>query len=78
MTPIAFATTWCFIDIIEFFIDLPSIGVNILDNKKRTPLHYACETDLPDLVKYLVAKKANINAQDISGLTPMMVAGQFN
>jgi len=46
-----------------------SIDVNITDNKHDTPLHTAAFHGKLDVVKFLLKKKANINAVNILGGT---------
>ena len=42
-----------------------------MDNNERTPLHEACENPFIEVVKLLVDKGSNVNADDVDGLTPM-------
>jgi len=46
-----------------------SIDVNITDKKGDTPLHTAAFHGKLDVVKFLLKKKANINAVNILGGT---------
>jgi ankyrin repeat protein len=47
---------------------------NRVDNKNRTPLHYAVEGGCQSIVEYLLSKGANINARDIEGNSPLNIA----
>ena len=40
----------------------------------RTPLHLACESGNVECVIWLIDKKANVNAQSLSGMMPLHVA----
>ena len=64
----------------DFFINLPGLGVNAKDELGRTSLHYSCETDFQGLTKHLIVIGADVNAQDNEGITPMMLAamGDFS
>lgn len=52
--------------------------VNMLDNYRRTPLHYACESHylLETIVRTLIDAGANINEPDVDGETPLQTACQ--
>jgi len=43
-----------------------------------TPLHYAAQRGHLSVVEYLVNQKADINAKDIQGETPLGVARKSN
>lgn len=45
MSPLAIAILWGNLEIMDFFINLPEIGINAKDELGRTALHYSCETD---------------------------------
>ncbi|XP_039303110.1 transient receptor potential channel pyrexia-like isoform X2 [Solenopsis invicta] len=47
----------------------------IPDCKERTPLHYAVENNHADVVGILVEHYANVNVEDDSKITPLLLAG---
>jgi 26S proteasome non-ATPase regulatory subunit 10 len=59
-------------DHIEAFFQHSTIDV--LDADQRSALHWACSGGHLSLVHFLVHKNANLNLQDESGLTPLMIA----
>ncbi|XP_055954315.1 uncharacterized protein LOC126810682 [Patella vulgata] len=54
-------------------IDFTSVDLN-----QRTVLHYACDSDydIPEIVKYIVEKGADIDAKDENSRTPLILAIQ--
>ncbi|XP_062607053.1 ankyrin repeat domain-containing protein 50-like [Saccostrea cucullata] len=53
------------------------VEVNTADEpNKMTPLHYAADKNLYDIVKLLVKEHANINATDSCGRTPLHIASR--
>ena len=54
----------------------PALAIQALDNKERTALHVAAGSGNIDLLKSLIRKSANINAQDDDGSTPLHRAVQ--
>ncbi|MGD0092143.1 MAG: ankyrin repeat domain-containing protein [Planctomycetota bacterium] len=46
-------------------------AVNEKDSSGCTPLHWAADTDRPDVVKALLAAHANVDAQNNIGQTPL-------
>ena len=40
----------------------------------RTPLHFACEDNVPEIIDFLVSYGADINARDADGYTPLHTA----
>ncbi|HBL98231.1 TPA: hypothetical protein DDZ86_01140 [Candidatus Dependentiae bacterium] len=55
-------------------IDVDHANVNVSDNRKNTPLHYACLHECEGIVKKLIASKANPNAENIHYKTPLHFA----
>lgn len=53
---------------------LRSADVNAKDNFKWTPLHFACQTGLKDLVQVLLDSGAHLDAVALNGGTPVMRA----
>jgi ankyrin repeat protein len=45
--------------------------VNAADGDSRTPLHWACRGDHPDLVAFLIAGGADVNALDRNQIAPL-------
>ena len=41
----------------------------------RTPLHQAVKGGNPECVRLLLEAKANVNAEDEKGVTPLLLAG---
>ena len=41
----------------------------------RTPLHQAVKGGCPECVHLLLEAKANVNAEDEKGVTPLLLAG---
>jgi polysaccharide export outer membrane protein len=55
--------------------ELDKIGnINVRDGKGWTPLMYAAREGKIDIVKFLIVKKADVNAQSNSGLTALIIA----
>ena len=53
------------------------IIVNLLEqNKKQTPLHYACNDGNADMVELLLRNGADIYSTDIFGMSPLHVLGK--
>jgi ankyrin repeat protein len=50
-------------------------GVNTLDSRRRTALHYAAEVGNLELVRFLVNKGADVNAKDKEKLSPIVLIG---
>lgn len=48
--------------------------INITDKLKRTPLHLAVGAENPEIVSWLISKKALVNAKTVIGKTPLHVA----
>ena len=56
--------------IVQYLIEQQNVDIDIKGYEERTPLHCACYFNYLDIVKYLVAKGANIKAKDKKGKTP--------
>lgn len=56
--------------IIQNIID-KGADVNVRNNEQETPLHVACISYNTDALQILLNNKSNVNAQDISGSTPL-------
>ena len=48
------------------------------DETKQTPLHWAAQRGQYDVLLHLLDSKANINAKDIIGRTPLFNAAKMN
>lgn len=69
----------CSTDLIQFLdllLQLKGIDVNIGDNEGNTPLHYAAQGGLSEIVNMLLTRcrSINIDAKNCWGFTPMMKA----
>ena len=62
LSPLAIAILRGNLEIVDFFLNLPSCGINVRDDSGRTCLHYACETDFTGIIKHLVVIGADVNA----------------
>ena len=51
-------------------------GVDYRDAGGRTPLMYAVQGNQPKMCEVLLKLKANVNAKDLAGLTPLLVGHQ--
>ncbi|GAL84849.1 ankyrin repeat protein [Sporocytophaga myxococcoides] len=58
-------------DVIKKLIALGA-DVNVQDYSGKTPLHYACSKNDPELVDLLLSSGANVNIKDSLGLTPLI------
>jgi ankyrin repeat protein len=61
--------------VLDYFFSDKNIDINIRGYQEKTPLHYATAISNIKIVKYLVANKANINAKDSKGRTPLQLIG---
>ena len=60
---------------IDYLLAIDIKYINLQDNPNQdTPLHIAVKKNNLELVKYLVEKGANVNAQDKQGNTPLQLA----
>ncbi|XP_055954742.1 uncharacterized protein LOC130010759 [Patella vulgata] len=66
------------LDTLKHVSSFTDIDFTSVDLNQRTYLHYACDSDydIPEIVKHIVAKGANINAEDEDGRTPLILAIQ--
>ena len=48
--------------------------MNLQDNFKWTPLHFACHAGLIDVVQYLLDQGADLEATTMNGATPLIRA----
>ena len=65
------------LNIIKYLIKKGALSlINIGDNKKRTPLHFASSRGLLSIVKYLISLGANLMSSDKYGITPLHFAAQ--
>ncbi|MDE0152187.1 MAG: ankyrin repeat domain-containing protein [Bdellovibrionales bacterium] len=53
---------------------IKNFPVKITDKLKRTPLHIAVGAEKPEIVSWLISKKALVNARTVIGKTPLHVA----
>lgn len=75
MTPLIYAVIYAKNSkIIESLIELGNADVNLPDNTGKTALHYAVEHKKDFAILKLLKNKANIDAQDLAGETPLMDA----
>ena len=52
--------------------------IHLPDRSGRTAVFYAVNNNRPETLRALIALKSNINAQDLAGTTPLMVASAKN
>ena len=55
----------------HYFIEQFNMDINIQDEKRSTPLHWAAFSANELALSYILAWGANVNAQDFKGLTPL-------
>ncbi len=75
-TPLHKACKVANVDCVNMLINLGSANVNAVDNDNRTPLHSAIgrsDCNL-DVIELLVRRRANINARDKYGFSPLHLA----
>ena len=53
---------------------MKNFPVSITDKLKKTPLHLAVGAENPEIVSWLISKKAPVNARTVIGKTPLHVA----
>lgn len=62
------------IETVSSFCGVPGLEIDVADNWKRTPLHYASQRGASICSMYLIKRNANKEAVDIYGNTPLGVA----
>jgi ankyrin repeat protein len=55
-------------------LDVPCLGINTMDKKGWTALHYAARYGCFEAVDFLLRKGANVNARTDQGTTPLSLA----
>ena len=50
------------------------IAINSRDREMSTPLHWACISQSHNVIQYLLAFRADVNAKDSAGYTPLHLA----
>lgn len=50
------------------------LSINIRDDRNLTPLHFACHNGHVNMVKLLLEKGANVDAQTVNGSSPLHFA----
>ncbi|MFN5381852.1 MAG: ankyrin repeat domain-containing protein [Alphaproteobacteria bacterium] len=60
-------------DYLDDDVDITNL-LNVKDEKRRSPLHIAVEKGNKDLVKRLIAKKANVSSRDSKKRSPLHIA----
>lgn len=67
------------IELIEYLITYNQMYVNAYDDDDgMAPMHCAVQHDLIKILKYLISKSANINAKNMSNMTPLHYATLIN
>lgn len=63
------------LDIIKFLVQNAQLPIDLTDQCiGRTPLHWTCIADKPEVAEYLIQNGANINHADKTGMTPIIRA----
>lgn len=75
-TAISYICSTNLINFLELFLQLPGIDVNKPDNEGNTPLHFAAQAGLSDVVNMLITKCRSlvIDPKNNLGFTPLMKA----
>lgn len=73
-TILYYAAALGWLDFIRYFVEEKNANFNIPDFQRMTPLHVATLADNLKVVMYLVDRKSDPEAQDISGKTPLDLA----
>jgi ankyrin repeat protein len=74
LTPLHYAARCSSLDCMKYLLDKPEVKINEANNYGMTALHFAAKKGEPRCVDFLIAKSANLNAQDQRGLTPLHIA----
>jgi hypothetical protein len=61
-------------NVMIFFKEKYDMKINVLDNVMSTPLHWACYMGSDSSIDYLISWKADLNARDKDGFTPLHLA----
>lgn len=67
-TPLFVAVAMGHVECARLLVDADPLGVNVEDNERITPLHVA---STPQCVELLLRAKANVNARNVRGWTPL-------
>ncbi|MDP3533735.1 MAG: ankyrin repeat domain-containing protein [Alphaproteobacteria bacterium] len=54
-----------------FLIEEKGFNIQQITKKNETPLHFAAKSNASSLIRYFIAKGAEINAEDENGMTPL-------
>jgi ankyrin repeat protein len=81
-TPLHYATVGGHLDITEYLLEKNAEDINAKNKHSQTPLHFAVISGslrsiggkIPSLVKCLIDKGADIEAEEIRGTTPLFIA----
>ncbi|XP_052894726.1 uncharacterized protein LOC128302051 [Anopheles moucheti] len=75
-TAISYICSTNLTNFLELFLQLPGIDVNKPDNEGNTPLHFAAQAGLSDVVNMLITKcrSLTIDPKNNLGFTPLMKA----
>lgn len=73
-TALMIALFYAFIDIAQYLLE-KNANIHLRDINDRTALHYAIDGDNLDAVKFALKHRAEINARDDKGWTPLLRAG---
>ncbi len=75
VTPLMQATDNKKEETVQFILEKqPDKDINIKDNNGKSALIYAVERNLKEPLKMIINKKADVNASDNSGQTPLQYA----
>ncbi|XP_071094732.1 putative ankyrin repeat protein RF_0381 [Haliotis cracherodii] len=76
-TPVIFAATEGLVEIFDLIVRKGADLSSITDDKENV-LHVACEEGNTEIVKYVLTQNAvNINAREVGGKTPVLVAAGY-
>ena len=78
-TPFLAALYYRRFEVVEYLLSLPQLNLNILHISKRNPLMMGIWKEAPNhILKILLQKTRNINAQDVNQWTALMFAAYSN
>ena len=66
------------LELIEYLVVHNQLYLNAYDESGLTPIHCAVQGDYLKILKYLIRKSANVNAKNISNMTPLHYATLIN